>query len=255
MTIDNVAITDSNRGFAFMVFDGGYVSDVVISNITIQCRRFDWFWWGDADPIHFNVKRRSEVDGVARRNEPAAGAIRNVLIRNVIARGKGTSLIQGHPQSWLDGISLENIKLFLSGDPASPLQKATHALQVRWAKNLKLKDVEVNWQQPDIEKWQSALSAEDVKDLEISGFAGRQAPLGADIPAIVLNRVQNAIIRDSKAPEGTSVMLRVTGEASRALSLFGNDFRAARVAYRIDPGVNAREITLSNNFLPEGNGR
>jgi hypothetical protein len=21
----------------------------------------DWFWWGDGDPLHFNIKRRSEV--------------------------------------------------------------------------------------------------------------------------------------------------------------------------------------------------
>lgn len=87
VTVDNTVITDSNRGIAFMVFDGGYVSDVVLSNLTIECRRSAWFWWGDGDPIHFNVKRRSEVDGVKRENEPPAGSIRNVLIRNVVARG------------------------------------------------------------------------------------------------------------------------------------------------------------------------
>src|SRR5256885_8661423 len=87
---------------AFMVFDGGYVSDVVLSNLTIECTRHGWFWWGDGDPIHFNIKRRSEVDGTARQNEPPAGSIRNVIIRNVIARGKGTSGINGHPNSWLE---------------------------------------------------------------------------------------------------------------------------------------------------------
>ena len=66
VTVDNTVITDSNRGIAFMVFDGGYVSDVVLSNLTIECRRHDWFWWGDGDPIHFNIKRRSEVDGTPR---------------------------------------------------------------------------------------------------------------------------------------------------------------------------------------------
>ena len=63
VNIDNVVITNSNRGIAFMVFDGGIVEDVVISNVTIETRRFDWFWWGDGDPLHFNIKRRSEVDG------------------------------------------------------------------------------------------------------------------------------------------------------------------------------------------------
>ncbi len=55
VVIDNIVITNSNRGLAFMVFDGGVVEDVVISNVTIQTSRFDWFWWGDGDPIHFNI--------------------------------------------------------------------------------------------------------------------------------------------------------------------------------------------------------
>ena len=73
VTVDNTVITDSNRGIAFMVFDGGYVSDVVLSNMTIECRRHDWFWWGNGDPIHFDIKRRSEVDGTPHANEPPAG--------------------------------------------------------------------------------------------------------------------------------------------------------------------------------------
>jgi polygalacturonase len=73
VNIANVVITNSNRGIAFMVFDGGIVEDVVLSNLTIETRRFDWFWWGDGDPLHFNIKRRREVDGTKRANEPAAG--------------------------------------------------------------------------------------------------------------------------------------------------------------------------------------
>ena len=60
-----------------------------------------------------------EFDVTLRPDEPPAGSIRNVLIRNVIARGKGSSVINGHPDSWLEGITLENVKLFLSSDPAA----------------------------------------------------------------------------------------------------------------------------------------
>src|SRR3974377_2456220 len=56
VAIDNVVITNSNRGLAFMVFDGGVVEDVVISNVTIETRRFDWLWWGGGDQSHFNLK-------------------------------------------------------------------------------------------------------------------------------------------------------------------------------------------------------
>ncbi|MCJ7728269.1 MAG: glycosyl hydrolase family 28 protein, partial [Sedimentisphaerales bacterium] len=106
VTISNCVITDSNRGIAFMVFDGGYVSDVVISDLTIDCRRHKWFWWGDGDPFHFNIKRRSEIMNRAPQpGEPPAGSIRNVKLSNIIARGKGSSLINGHPDSWLDGVT------------------------------------------------------------------------------------------------------------------------------------------------------
>ena len=65
VVIDNCVITDSNRGIAFMTFDGGDVENVVISNCTIDCRRFDWFWWGDGDPIYFMARRRSPGNGTA----------------------------------------------------------------------------------------------------------------------------------------------------------------------------------------------
>ena len=45
---------------------------------------------------------------------PPAGIIRNVTISNVIAHGQGTSAIQGHPDSWLEGIRFNHVRLFVS---------------------------------------------------------------------------------------------------------------------------------------------
>ena len=178
VTIDNVVITDSNRGLAFMVFDGGYVSDVAISNMTIECRRFDWFWWGDGDPIHCNVKRRSEIhDQAPKPGEPKAGSIRNVLIQNVIARGQGTSRINGHPDQWLEGITFDKVRLMVSTDPASPLQKTVNAVEMRWARNVKMRDVEIVLGEPRPPKFRNALRTEDVQDLSMQGFRGSPVEL------------------------------------------------------------------------------
>jgi hypothetical protein len=251
VTVDNCVISGSNRGIAFMVFDGGYVSDVVLSNLVIECHRFDWFWWGDGDPIHFNIQRRSEVNGQPpQRGEPPAGAIRNVLIRNVFARGQGSCLINGHPESWLEGISLENLKLFLSTDPAAPYDKTVHAMKFRWARDLKLKDVEVIWDKPASEKWESALDFEDVQGLEIEGFAGRQAQPGAAMAAMVLNRVEDAVVRNSKAQPGTALFLVIKGDRSRAIRLLGNDFRQAQIPYQLDRDVKGDEVWASGNYPP-----
>ena len=96
VTISNCVITHSNRGIAFMVYDGGVVENVVISDIVVNTHRFDWFWWGNGDPIYFTVQRRSESLGLPLKpDEPPAGVIRHVIVRNIIAHGQGSCLILG----------------------------------------------------------------------------------------------------------------------------------------------------------------
>ena len=234
VTVDNTVITDSNRGIAFMVFDGGYVSDVVLSNLTIECRRHDWFWWGDGDPIHFNIKRRSEVDGTKRDHEPPAGSIRNVMIRNVVARGMGSSMINGHPDSWLDGVSLDNIKLIVANDPASPLQKTVNAMQIRWARNLRLKDVEVVWDKPISAKWRTPLHLEDAQDVELDNFRGRAFQAGS--PAVAFVNVDGVTVRNPNPPAGAGVYLDIAGARSRGIRISG------KVPYRLSNAAPATAV-------------
>jgi hypothetical protein len=249
VTIDNCVITGSNRGIAFMDFDGGEVSDVVLSNLTIDCVRYDWFWWGDGEPFHFNVKKRSEVHrGWKKEDDRPAGSIRNVLIQNVVARGKGSSICNGHPENWLDGITLENVKLFIAHDPAAPYDKAVHALSFKRVKNLRLQDIEIFWEGPIYHQWRSALYLEDVHGLELQGFSGRPARPGADVAAVVLVRVEDAVVRQNKAQAGTGVFLEVHGENSRGIAFLDNDVREARIPWRAASGVKADAVTAKDNL-------
>jgi polygalacturonase len=210
VAIDNVVITNSNRGLAFMVFDGGIVEDVVISNVTIETRRFDWFWWGDGDPIHFNIERRSEVDGTKRENEPPAGVIRNVSIRNVIAHGAGTSAINGHPDSWLDGIHLDNVHLFVSHDPQAQYENTQSALTLRDARNFSMRDVEIRWEKLESPTWKTGMRIEDVSDLLLEGV---------NVPMrMTLKNVQNATVRQSHVPA-----VEVSGGKSRGIRLVDSE--------------------------------
>ncbi len=147
VTIDNCVITAANRGIAFMNFSGGYVENVVISNIVINTQRFDWFWWGNGDPIYFSIRRNPEEED-SRPGTPPAGAIRNVILRNIIAHGQGSCIISGHRESWLDNISFENVKLFLATDSKAGYDRSVNAIQFRYARNLKVKDLEVVWENP-----------------------------------------------------------------------------------------------------------
>jgi hypothetical protein len=218
VAIDNIVITNSNRGIAFMVFDGGIVEDVVVSNVIIDTRRFDWFWWGDGDPIHFNIKRRSEIDGVQRAGEPKAGVIRNVTLQNIIAHGAGTSAINGHPDSWLDGVHFNNIRLYVARDPNAPYEDTRHAMTVRYAKGLVMKDVQVRWGQPSSELWSTPMTVSDIKDAVLEGL---------DLAALDLNRVDNVTVRNSAVGK-----IHVAGAQSRGVRVVGTD-----AAISTDPDV------------------
>ncbi|MGD1009026.1 MAG: glycosyl hydrolase family 28 protein [Candidatus Aminicenantales bacterium] len=247
VTIDNCVITNSNRGIAFMTFDGGPVENIVLSNLTIETVRNDWFWWGDGEPFHFNIRKRSEVHaGWPKAKDRPAGAIRNVKIQNVIARGYGMSVCNGHPDSWLDGVSFENVKLTIAHDPKAPYDKAVEAIRFELARNLRLRDFEVVWEKPLYGQWRSAFAFENVKGLTLDGVICRQAQDGGASPAILFRDVADAIIRDCRAAEGTGTFLLFSGEGTRDIVLAGNDLRRAKTAFTLANGAKEKGIEIKN---------
>jgi hypothetical protein len=242
VTITNCVITDSNRGLAFMVWDGGVVENVVVANLTVACRRHAWFWWGDAEPLHFNVVRRSTIDPELDASTlPPIGHLRNVLITNLIAHGPGPSRIQGDPASLLENVTIENARLTIDSDLESPWKKKPIALTVKHARQFTLKDVEFAWEAPGQDHWQSALVVQEVEGLTLDGVSARPAPCAPEAPAIVLRDVAGALVRHAHAQPGTGTFLQLAGAGTHDVSLFGNDLRQARtavaVASEVDPGA------------------
>jgi polygalacturonase len=241
VTIDNCVITAANRGIAFMNFSGGYVENVIISNIVINTQRFDWFWWGNGDPIYFSIRRNPEEED-NRPGTPPAGAIRNVILRNIIAHGQGSCEIRGHRESPLLNVSLENVHFYLSTDPKAAYDRSVNAFDFQYARNLKLKDVEVFWEKPESAKWQSALHIQDVDGLRIDGFSG--GPAKPDAPAIILNHVDDASITNSKAEAGTGVFLKVEGSDCKGIYLVGNELHDAATPVEAAAGI----VRAESNF-------
>jgi len=243
VTIDNCVITDSNRGIAFMVFDGGVLENVIISNVTIETRRHDWFWWGDGDPLHFNLITRSEIDpNIDKTKEPKPGVIRNVILSNIIAHGPGPNKIHGHASSPLENVTLDNVRLTVDGDLEAPWKKSPIALTIENARNFKLKDVEIAWESPSNDHWQSALVAQNVTGLVLDGVSARQAPNGTEAAAVVVKNVEAAVIRNCHAIEGAGTFLQLAGEATRDVVVWGNDFRRAHVPVSLSPEVDPKKV-------------
>jgi hypothetical protein len=250
LVVNNCVISDDSSGFAFLVADGGFVSDVLISNVTMDLRRFGWYY-GQGGPFGFMIKRRNEWTGDPVKKEGYfPGVIRDVTIRNIIVHAVGRAHVDGHPASWIDGLTLENIKMYVATDPKAPFDRATNAIQFRWVKNLKLRDIEIQWEEPASDKWQSALYLEDVQGLEIDGFAGRPAWPDRDDAAVVFKNVSDVMIRNSRAMEGTKTFLKVSGPESRDIVLDGNDFRKAKSPHQIDKDVKSNAVKEVDNVGP-----
>ncbi len=154
----------------------------------------------------------------------------------------GASVCEGHPDSPLDGITMENVKLFIAHDPAAPYDKSVDALTFRRARNLKLRDVEIVWDGPSYEKWKSALALEDVDGADLRGITARQAESSAASPAVALRDVRNAWVHDCRAAAGTGTFFGVSGPRSRNLLFTDNDTREAKTAVRSSADVPATAI-------------
>lgn len=155
-----VMFRNSNRGIGIFVRDGASVSDVLFSNLIIQCSRKHYNWWGDGDPMRFVVMKRNP--------ESKLGSIQRVTVSNVIARGQGTSLIAGYSgEDTISDISLRNVRLTLEAEDTAD-KRATHGLVLRDARGVTLDDLTIRWDPAKgVEpRWGKALHTERVEDLE-----------------------------------------------------------------------------------------
>jgi len=169
-----------------------------------------------------------------------------VLFSNIVARAKGSSLILGHLESPLDGISFENLKLTMGTDPSAAFEQAEHAMLFRNVKNLRLRNVEISWGIPVWESWKSALYLENVLGLEVDRFRGRGAfPV---VPAVVLENVSSAGIRDS-APEGTNFVFQVIGANSRDIRFEHDAVLGTTIPYQIDRAVAPGAVLIDEGPL------
>jgi hypothetical protein len=70
----------------------------------------------------------------------------------------------------------------------------------------------------------------NVDGLVLDGVSAGPSPTAPDAPAIVLQDVTNAVVKDCHAQPGTGTFLRLAGAGARDVVLRGNDTRQARTA-------------------------
>jgi hypothetical protein len=84
--------------------------------------------------------------------------------------------------------------------------------------------------------------------LKVDNFVGGPAKSQSDIPVVVLNKVEDAAICNSRARAGTQVFLAVKGSTSKSIYLDGNELHDAAKPFVVDADVKEGTVKAANNF-------
>lgn len=216
---DNCTIRNSNNGFGINVQDGCTVHDIIYNNLTIETGRRHWNWWGSSELCRFVLRKRNP--------DSKLGQIKDVVINNIISHPRGTATIVGHPDQPLQNFRLNNVQMFMLPEDAKD-KRASNALEIKNVVDLTIRDLKIKWDEVNSEeKWRSALVIENVNDLEISSFSGRQGIKNSNYPTILLKNVTDVVIKDSKALEGCNTFLKIEGKQNKNIKLRFNDTERA----------------------------
>jgi polygalacturonase len=231
-----LVISDANRGLGVFVRGEGDVENLLFSDITLRTRLLTGHWWGKAEPIH--VSAILWAPGVTK-----PGRIRNVTFSRIRVEGEHGIVLWGTPESPLEEVSLEDVRLRIRRGPQSDtyggnvdlrttrdpqhalFKRDLPALLARHVDGLAVRDLRVEWA-PDVPSFFThAIECEEFRDLEVLRFRGRQAQKTGS--AIRLRRGTDVVVSDSRAAPGTDTFLDMTGVGGRRF-VSNNDTREAR---------------------------
>lgn len=120
-------IRDSNRGIGIQNRDEGTVSDVVFSDIIVDCRLWSDVWWGKAEPIYVTAYPRAtgnHKDAGWRfpkgATEGKVGEVSGIRFCRITSTSENGIFIGGDAPGKVHDISLEDITLTLERRTSYP---------------------------------------------------------------------------------------------------------------------------------------
>jgi len=253
LTFSNSTIHDSGCGIGFRVWSGIVVEGVVIDNIVMDVS--DKFKGGGTGFYIWSFPLYVESNDEIPKDKPLppAGTMKNITFSNSVVSANGLVCVNGEENGFVDGLTINNVKFHMYGNKISYVNEnppypfpiyghhaSPYSLFFRHVKNLKLNNVELEWNTPEKEEWGSALRCWGVDNLDIDGFNGRQSA-NSDKPAISLKNVKEAFIHNCYAPEGTGTFLELKENIGK-ITLMGNQLSNAQKVYSTSPEIGNKVV-------------
>ncbi|MBN2295931.1 MAG: hypothetical protein JXM70_26100 [Pirellulales bacterium] len=249
------------RGIILLVYDGGTMDGINISNITMD---------GVYTPIGLGLRTAHRPYEKNMPKKPI-GTFRNIIISNIVGTrlGKRGCHISGLPEHPIENILLSNVKLTFDGGgtqddadkkirdstgrlPGAPESGSQYSplpgygFYIRHVKGLTLRDVQLCTEELDL---RPALACDYVENLRIDNLDAKVWP---DVVAMIrMLQVQDALICGCRPPSAIESFLRLQGKATRDIVLAANDFGKVRKIADQTTEVSTDALTQIGNKIPK----
>jgi len=186
----NLVITGSNRGIGVFQRAEGSIEDVTFSNIVIHTRLHTGDWWGHGEPIHVSAVRVNQKGPIGR--------IKGLKFSHIVATGESGILVYGMKESTIEDVAFEDVDFRLNDSPLNPtaggnfdfrpvfdehLSLLSHDIPAFFAqhvKNLRLRDVSIEWGDVKAPYFTNAVEIANYEDVVIDGLRGDASPSSPD---------------------------------------------------------------------------
>ena len=154
---------------------------------------------------------------------------------------------------------MNNINIIMQGEAHSPEfevpcvwdgNNIPWAIYCRHIQGLMLNNVQVEWDGAS-GHWQGALKCENVDDLEIDAFRGKQFKEQENPSAITLTNCRRSFVHNCNAPLKTSTFLAVEGRETEATKVLSNNLANTDKPFEISEDVEERAFCQMANILPD----
>jgi hypothetical protein len=208
----NLTIADSNRGIGVFQRDEGSIEDMTFSNIVIHTRLHTGDWWGHGEPIHVSAIRVTEKGPIGR--------IKGLKFSHIVATGESGILVYGTRESVIEDVSFEDVDFRLNDSPLNPvaggnfdfrpvfdprLSLFAHGIPAFFAqhvKNLRLRDVSVEWGNVREPYFTHAVEVTDYEDVVIDGLRGDASPASRDKAPVRMRNGTGARVTNVRSARG-----------------------------------------------------
>jgi len=197
VTISNCVFDGTDRGIRLksMRGRGGVVEEIRVSNIVMKNIILEAFMMN----MYY---QESPIEPVSERTPK----FRNIHLSNVtVSESNQAGKLIGLDEMHMENITFTNINM-----------EAKQGFDIKNVKNIKFQDVVVNTEQGP------ALTAENISNLEISGFGTLQPH--QDAPVVLLKNVIDSWIHNAYPVKGTKNYLKVQGENAKGIVVSNNNF-------------------------------